>query len=318
MNNKYVSVSLFTRPGKFDVDWRKKEVDFINSTLFWLSSTVKQSEILVTVHDNRSLEYFSSQQFNVVDNVEIRFVSTTKLSKTYSKHNLGHRAAIGDIICHFDMSSNIEHVSPAEILKFDELDQYHIIFIVDHSITRSNRLYYEMNCAYQFQIIPDGTQGFVVTRQALNIAFNIETQTYDPFIALGLSGLLTSTRSITHLEKPDSKRYDRYSKRDLIELLLVNTNESGINEIRKYYYKVMLVVYALSIVGLYNYLSKLPHAMMFVLFITFAIICRLVEKGLAYLEANYILNKHILAAAKNKQLVGQLNITNYQSSIKIE
>lgn len=313
--NKFVSVSLMTR--KKNEQNREQslsdELDFIKKLIYELNSHVKQSEIIIITHDADEKHYFLTSDLPDLSSVSIKIVSTSKRSKEYVLHNLGWKASIGDVICHLDLAPNLNLHSAYDLIKAIQHNE-NLTFLIDHNIVHQAGLYQLINHAYDEEVLPISTRGFVANRNTINSAFANQSEIFDPFVSLALSGVKYDKYSLTGATFVDHS-WSRYTKQDEIDLLLQYTREHGFNELLEQTVNnakfVMFVLTMLIFALIYNE----PGITIALILSIFAIICFIACMFYSRLKAINILQQHSLAASLNKNLAGQIDISTRNSHV---
>lgn len=300
---QFISVSLMLS------DNQSYNIEMINDVMSQMSESVIAGEVILIVNSRHDEQfYLSTEKINdIPDNLSVKIVRTNKLSKEYVLHNLGWQSAIGDIICHVDLSLTQDNVDVVKTLfSYMKKSTEHLAFLTND--LKVHRLYKQVNDAYKRELLDETTCGYIATRQAINTAFNTQDDTYDPYISLAISGLTSVDVDLIHTANKQVDASKKYSADDEHDLLLQYTRTAALDHLEEEAAPMHAVIfYSLSLL-LMSFQPLL--GLLSLLVSTLAILAA--NRYYAIIYANYLLSKQMLAAANEKNVVGQLIITNRQ------
>lgn len=318
MINKFVSLSLMTSNKDFhnltesQLDYLTYERESISRAIISMSDYVVSGEVIIIVNSEDEKSYYLNEDLPEKENIDVKIVSTTKRSKKYVMQNLGWKTAIGDIVIHVDISENPTALS-FDYTLFDYIANRmntHLTFIELTENNFAQKLYKKINLAYNEQVLPEKSIGFIVTRQAINLAFSSQSEIDDPFLLLGLSGLTYDIYQFATVNEYSHTKSSRYSNSEIDELMLIYTNLNS-NLLKSALMSfVISILLTLCITTIFTNLSIFQTLS---ILSTSSIVFLPIFEILSKLKNTYILQRHTLAAARDKNLVGQISITNRQS-----
>lgn len=257
-------------------------------------------------------------------NVSIKIVKTHKLSKDYALFNLAWQAGSGDIVVFHENISTLTKQLIFIISSFESNAHANGAFIYYNMQTdfqqatlspNRARLYRDINQSYSSiqtskVILPLSSRGWIANRKMINDAFSSQSEHYEPYIALAISGL----DKINIAVESDEHSYRRvdYKKSHRQELKAMYASQHH-NQFTSLISRMMILT---SVVSLFLILSHVdliswePSQSISIaaLSIIVILICMIVISFARHLRDMLIIQKQTLAASLNKSVVGQFEI----------
>ena len=268
-----------------------------------LSKIATNSELILLVKD---YEFFSNLDLNLnitKENVQVKVVSTYKMSKDFIFENVAWQSAIGDVLIYHEsieiINSHIEN-----IINNYEKSQNHIMWLTNKSDSRNKRqfTFERVKKAYSQHgsIISKDTSGYVIDRFAINAGFNNQKEQYDPILSLATSGLKSHNMELLN----DSSNQTNYS---------VSHNDYQISDILDMltYYTKFSVFKLLSCISfiillMTSLLVTISISIPFLSFLFGAL--GLISSICILLYPFFIVARQTFAAANEKNVVGHFEI----------
>lgn len=283
-------------------------LDSIKQLIKILDSNFEKSELILLVKNYHEFTKLDSSLKLSTDKVQVKFVSTYKMSKDYIFENVAWQSAIGDVlIYHSNITYLINYIE--NIIKSYLSSKSHILFLIDKydSPNRKKRkfTFKQVNKAYiqhSNELINPDTCGYVINRLAINACFNNQKEQYDPFISLATSGF-----EISHFDPLQregglyihNNNINDYSISDVLDMLTYYT-KYGVHKLILYSILFILVVGSILT-------ALLLHSPVLALFSAFSSIVFSILIGL---YPQFIVSRQTFAAANEKNVVGHYQIKN--------
>jgi len=285
-----------------------KDIEHFDLKIEKLASDIEKclqySELIFVceVHDVAHLKAGLSNAKSQHPNVDFKIVYTHKRTKHYVFANLAWQAAMGDYLI---FSRDFQHLTQYDFeMLAASLGTEHLTYLCKQN--HYEPLFSKMNLAYDVEppkdsLLPQDALGFIISRQAINQSFTNQSEVYDPFIALMLSGL--SFQKLYPFDHDAvSKTAANYSLFEQFELLLQFTRFEALESIYKWLALIMSIpIGIVGVLAAFNWASISAFIITLVVLVTLTMV-------LPLQFANYLLSKHILSAALNKQLAGRMII----------
>lgn len=257
-------------------------------------------------------------------NVSIKIVKTHKLSKDYALFNLAWQAGSGDIVVFHENISTLTKQLRFIISSFESNARANGAFIYYNMQTdfqqatlspNRARLYRDINQSYSSSqtskaILPLSSRGWIANRKMINDAFSSQSEHYEPYIALAISGL----DKINIAVESDENSYRRvdYKKSHRQELKAMYASQHH-NQFTSLISRMMILISVMSLFLILSHVDLIswkPSQSISIaaLSIIVILICMIVISFARHLRDMLIIQKQTLAASLNKSVVGQFEI----------
>lgn len=285
-----------------------KSLDLVKQLIKILDTNFEKSELILLVKNYKAFSHLDSSLNLSTDKVQVKFVSTYKMSKDYIFENVAWQSAIGDILVyHSNITYLIKNIE--NLIKSYMSSKNHILFLIDKydSPNRKKRkfTFKQVNKAYiqhNHELIHPDTCGYVINRLAINACFNNQKEQYDPFIALATSGFeISNFEPIQH----DNGLYlhndnmNDYSISDVLDMLTYYTKH-GVHKLILYSILVILLLGSILTFS-FNHIPIIS---------IFTCTSSIVFSILIGLYPQFIVSRQTFAAANEKNVVGHYQIKN--------
>lgn len=300
---QFISIATFFEPEKPE---NKGSLNKIQELIQKIEKVSTQGELILIIKDYNQYQNLSINKLSN-ENVQVKAVSTYKLSKDYIFENVAWQSAIGDILIYHPHCEYLIDYLENIIQYYTSSIDDSILFLVDNYdiANRSKRkfTFKRINQAYlkhSNETIPPETNGYVVNRFAINACFNNQKEQYDPLIALSTSGLSHSKFNPIKYNQNAVRSYKRvedYGIFDVLDMLTYYTK----HEVHKLLSCVIVMILILSTLLSYSFVNT----------IFISIFCAslgIVTSILIGLYPQFIVARQTFAAANEKNVVGHFEI----------
>lgn len=316
-NVRYVSLA-------FDfVD--ESKLDYFQETLIRLSCDLWQIENLadikfeVLVNIDRSTNHCISAirdncTISAINGIDIKLVSSDKLSKRYTLPTLSVDTYGGDILVY---TRNIEQMSELLYSKnvYHLLELFsmksHVKFITATGAPNVEEFYGQFYTKYHS--LPKNTIGFIATRNATNALEQTEFDYYDAVLAISMINLSIDKEALTISSRDNEIIYSDEEKEELLVKFLPDyyrESPNNLQTLNKYSFSMWLAIFL--VVGIVYKMITFYYAVLIILVAEFIERSFIISSTQSKLLR--IATQQSFAAANKKRVAGRPVITQLNKS----
>lgn len=304
------------------------EEDHLSELLIILNNETRQYE--ETIRENvlnvTTLREtpFQEELKDKLANISVKIVKTHKLSKDYALCNLAWQAGSGDIVVFHESSSVLRKELRCIISSFENNTHANGAFIYYNMQTdfqqatispNRSRLYKDINYSYlnerdTKQILPLSARGWVANRKMINDAFASQSEHYEPYIALAISGLEKINIAVDANEYSYRRVDYKKSHREELRAMYVSQRQNKFTSLISKLTILSSLISLFLVLSHFDMMSWSPSKTFSVtaMVILIILVCMIVVSFSHHLRDMLIIQKQTLAASLNKSVVGQFEI----------
>lgn len=321
-------------------EFEKSIADLIRKIAFMSDEEDHLTELLLILNNDTSkyenkikeivhnIAVFSPMSYDIdeekLENISIKIVKTHKLSKDYALFNLAWQAGSGDIVVFHESIAVLRDELKGLISVFENDAQANGAFIYYNqqsdfqqaaATPNRARLYKDINQSYSSSqepksILPLSSRGWIANRKMINDAFSSQSEHYEPYIALAISGLDRTEIAVD--ANADSSNQTDYKKSHREELKAMYASQHH-NRFTSLISRMMILTSVMSLFLILSHVDLIswePSQSISIaaLSIIVILICMIVISFARHLRDMLIIQKQTLAASLNKSVVGQFEI----------